>query len=437
MPLRLIEDSWIEEYMRYSQGQESPDLFHMTVALSVLGACLERNVYLDRVRYVIYPNLYTMLVAGSSKCHKGIAIKMGVDKILAKIDDPPLRFAEKVTAARLIQTLAEPHGSFRTGSNHEQAEEDSEEDSDENPIRISDKACAFAIAPEAQVFLGKQDLGGELIAVLTDLYDCLDSWEYGTKTAGRFVLRNVCLNLLAASTPKWLRSSLPEEVTGGGFFARMLFVYQASPRGPEAFPEESAPDNLDELTANLIHDLNIIRSLEGPFQWTPEGRDWFGRWYEQNFYAQDDLAQDDIDFYARWPQQLLKLAMCFSVAESDSLLLEEHHLTQARMFLDLIKRNMSFVERTITTTDLARPMERILGYIKRRASLSRRQLLRYGTNLTSPEGVKAIVQSLEEMGEIACIGTGKEVEYVYTGEKEATVEDAEDESASSLSGGSD
>ena len=44
----------------------------------VTTSALRRHVSLDRVFYRLYPNTYTVLVAGTATCRKSVAMKIGV-----------------------------------------------------------------------------------------------------------------------------------------------------------------------------------------------------------------------------------------------------------------------------------------------------------------------------------------------------------------------
>ncbi len=394
---RTIKDSWIEEYLRYATGQESPELFHASVAISILAAVMERNLALNRKRFILFPNLYMLLIAGSSKCHKSQAIKMGVNYIMDKLDNPPKKFSEKITPERIITFLAE---------NSINAE------GDDTTIRIQERACGYAIAPELQVFLGRKALDSGIILQLTDFYDCPDKWSYETKTSGEFTLHNVCLNFLGASTPKWLRSSLPEDAVGGGFLARTLFIFQSEPRGLVPHPEDAVPDGVDEMEKRLLHDLNLIRSLKGEFEFTPEAKDWYSEWYHAEYKKR--THEDEVDFFARWPQQILKIAMCLSIAEDNELLLTQKHLAHSDTFLNAVEAQMKPVVSTIVTADSELPTQKIAGIIERRGKVTHEEIMKYASRYVNSEGVRVILNTLQEAGEIKGYGSpGKGRYYVY------------------------
>ena len=64
-----------------------------------------------------------------------------------------------------------------------------------------------------------------MLVFLTDLFDCRElPWKYRTKGRGDNTIENLYLNLLAATTPDSLASSLPALAIGGGLTSRILFI---------------------------------------------------------------------------------------------------------------------------------------------------------------------------------------------------------------------
>ena len=75
--------SWIDEYLLYTENQESPPLFHRWCALSTIAATVNRRVWLDRrarngaVYFTTYPGqLSVWLVAGAGRCKKSTAVNI-------------------------------------------------------------------------------------------------------------------------------------------------------------------------------------------------------------------------------------------------------------------------------------------------------------------------------------------------------------------------
>jgi hypothetical protein len=109
---RLCEGGFVGSYLKYTSKQESPVIFHVWTALTVLSAVLRRNVWMDSGGdgtsqtgyYRIYPNIYKVLVSPSGVGRKGTAMKLGV-QILDKsgVEIPNIR--GKITSTRIVSRL--------------------------------------------------------------------------------------------------------------------------------------------------------------------------------------------------------------------------------------------------------------------------------------------------------------------------------------------
>lgn len=343
MNQRKIKDSWLKEYHRYTEGQESPDTFHFWVGLSMIAATLERNVWVDMSYYVLYPNLYVILVSDAAICRRTTAVRMGVD-ILEKQESPPYIFAQKITPEALIRALTS------------QCRIDAEGN-------ILSDSTAFVVAEELSVFLGKEAYASGLIAILTSLYDCKDEWPYETISRGVEIAYNTCVNLIGASSPEWLRLAIPPDSVGGGFTSRIVFVYQYRSDKIIAFPEMT--DVQRTAKENLIHDLSLIRRLGGIFKFSSNAHAWYVKWYKGHRMALMTALATDGELVIRKEGILLKLAMCFSVAEGDKLVIEQRHLEMAHEALEETEKFMPETLRILSSTPMGMDATKVLTIIRK------------------------------------------------------------------------
>ena len=343
MNQRKIKDSWLKEYHRYTEGQESPDTFHFWVGLSMIASTLERNVWIDMGYYVLYPNLYIILVSDAAICRRTTAVRMGV-KILEQQEKPPYIFAQKITPEALIGALCN------------QCKIDAEGN-------ILKDSTAVVVAEELSVFLGKEAYASGLISILTSLYDCGDEWPYETRSRGVEIAYNTCVNMIGASSPEWLRLAIPADAVGGGFTSRIVFVYQYRSEKVIAFPKLTD----EQLTAkeNLIHDLSLIRRLRGTFKFSKDAYAWYVKWYKGHRIALTTSVVTDGELVIRKEGILLKLAMCFSVAESDKLIIEQRHLEMAADALEETEKFMPETLRILSSTSMGMDATKVLTIIRR------------------------------------------------------------------------
>ena len=247
--MRLLPH-WIDAYLEYTAAQESPEAFHRATAYATIAAVLERRVWVDQQFYIVFPNLYTVLVSGSAVCRKTIAANQGVN-LVKKMESPPVLISDDLTTAHLFDELeAAPMMKFGTA--------------------VRRWHCGTVYASELAVFIGSDCVQTGLLAMLIKLYDCED-WKHGRRMYGKRVLPRTCLNVLGCTTPSWMRHILPVEVVGGGFMSRVILVNQATTDRPaNALPQPS--EERKRLEHALVYDLAEIQRLFGEMRFTPDGK---------------------------------------------------------------------------------------------------------------------------------------------------------------------
>jgi len=339
MKQRTIKGSWLEDYMKFTKGQESPEMFHLWVGISVIASALERSVFLNRGYYTLYPNLYVILVADSAICKKTTATNIGV-KLLESLDNAPPIFSQKITPEALISSIC---GECIVDENN----------------NITKNATAIVYGPELSVFLGREAYSSGLVSILTSLYDCPDEWEYETIGRGKDVAYNTCINMLGASTPEWLRLSIPPDAVGGGFTSRVLFVYQFTSN--RIIPHPMLTQEEVDIRERLIEDLNIIRTLRGEFTFTKEAYDFYASWYTDHRLKQ--IAGKD--YTVRKEDTALKLAMIFSVAQGNSLEITKAILEMAIDTLDQNEKFLPEAMRILSSTPVGVYANKVATIIKK------------------------------------------------------------------------
>ena len=373
MNQRKIRDSWLKEYHRYTEGQESPDTFHFWVGLSMIASTLERNVWVDMSYYVLYPNLYIILVSDAAICRRTTAVRIGV-KILEQQEKPPYIFAQKITPEALIGALCNQ----------------CKIDADGNILQDS---TAVVVAEELSVFLGKEAYASGLIASLTSLYDCGDEWPYETRSRGVEIAYNTCVNMIGASSPEWLRLAIPADAVGGGFTSRIVFVYQYRSEKVIAFPKLT--DEQKVAKENLVHDLSLIRRLHGTFKFSKDAHAWYVKWYKGHRMALTNSVITDGELVIRKEGIMLKLAMCFSVAEDDKLVIEQRHLEMAHDVLEETEQFMPETLRILSSTPMGMDATKVLTIIRRyKRGCKHAELQRRVYHSIDADRLKAIIETL-------------------------------------------
>ena len=182
--MRLCEEGMIESYLQYSEFQESPQDFHIWTCISCIAIALGRSCYVDWGSWKVYPNLFVILVGESATTHKSTAIRMGVKQMEKVLGDGIHGTGQKITPEALIKYMKELATTYG-------------------------EAATYLCISELSVLLSGQKIDDALIKAMSDLWDCDDRFEAITVSRGQETVDNVCLNMIAGTTPEWLKNSVP------------------------------------------------------------------------------------------------------------------------------------------------------------------------------------------------------------------------------------
>lgn len=404
---RKAQGNFIEEYINFTKKQESPEDFHRWVAISIIATALGRKVWLDQGYYKIYPNLYIILVGESAIVHKSSAANIG-DRVLREaLGDTINVVSQKISPEAFINYLSKLS-------------------------KKTQRADALMFVSEFATFLGKSHLDPTLMQILTDYYDSPAHRSYTTLTRGVEEIDNICLNMLACTTPDWLKNSLPEESIGGGFYSRLITVNRTESREPNPHPGDNINEDVFFMRNNCINDLKVIQTLQGPFKWSKEAKTLYSTWYCD--YLKRELEESPIQlrgYYGRKGDHLIKVAMIFSAAESSSMIISDWHLGHAMKALQSNEEFMKGVVDKMGTTETGRTLGDIERFVKKYTMLlpddklmgvSHARLLRNFAHKYRADELVPMMDSLSQAGlvEIKRIqGTGKKTTtfYTYIGDK--------------------
>lgn len=291
---RRSEDSFVHEYCKFTERQESPLPFHLWSALTVLSAALGRKCWLKKGYYVLYPNLFTVLVAGSALCRKSTAVNLAWG-LLDGIDST-LIFRGKITPEKLTEDI----------------------EAKQHQIEGSDEIIGpnvLVAASELSVFLTKQSYGEPIIHLLTDLFDCPKEWDAKTKNKNSNLLRNVFVSILAATTPDGVAKGIPESALQEGFASRIMFIYCPSTDRSNAFPELSHDEEALAIRCKTM--LHERAKLQGEFVLSAGAMSLYKEWYNEIYKKSVPKDKRMEGFYGRKHDHVLRLGMLFAGSYGD------------------------------------------------------------------------------------------------------------------------
>lgn len=346
----------------------------MWTGISVIAACLRRKCKFQWGTIDVYPNLYIVLVGPPGRCRKGTAMGVGegfLRELGVKLS------SSSITREALIHQL-------KTSSDkHIDAE---------GKMYLHSSLTIFS--KELTVFLGYNNQ--QLMMDLTDWFDCGDVWEYRTKNMGTDDITGVWVNLIGATTPDLLNSTLPRDAIGGGLTSRMIFVYEQDKDHTELAPFLS-PEEM-ELGTNLLIDLEKIAMLNGTFRATEDYVERFTSWYS----IADSTAPpfDDYRFapyFERKPTHLWKLSMIMNAARTSSMILDSCDFDRALSLLTATEVKMPQTFSGYGKNRDADILTRVMNIIGRRKEISVEELQQIVYLDADSRTLDSVLQTLELM----------------------------------------
>jgi hypothetical protein len=285
--------------------------------------------------------MYVVLVGPSGRCRKGTAMNQG----MFFLREMGIKLAaESITREALIRELKQ---------------------SNDTQVNINSgdmflHASLTIYSQELTVFLGYNNQA--LMADLTDWYDCRDTWTYRTKNMGTDEIIGVWVNLIGATTPDLLQTTLPRDAIGGGLTSRMIFVFEQKKWRTVATPFLSKEER--ELQKQLVQDLEKISMMAGEFTVTDSFIDTYVPWYIS--YSEGSPPFEDYRFsgyFERRPTHLLKLCMICSASRTSSMEIDKCDFEKALSILTLTEKKMPYTFSGVGKSNTADIMQRVSSII--------------------------------------------------------------------------
>lgn len=376
MPRKL--DNWLDAYLEYTWNSEPPELFHVWTAISTVAAALQRKCVLHWGKLNFYPNMYIVLVAPSGKARKGTAMAYGQD-FLSRLEVKMA--AESITREALVREIMNAYIT----------------EIDPATGAMTFHSSLTIYAPELVVFLGYNQQ--QLMMDLTDWYDCGHGpdgkWTYRTKHQGVDEITGVWVNLIGATTPDLLRSSLSLDAVGGGLTSRIIFVYEEDKR--KSCPVLFLTDEERQLEEDLYYDLEHIHLMKGQFKPSSTFIDLWVDWYVK----QDEKDFDEshlMPYRERRPVHIMKLSMILNACRTDDMVVTEVDLSRAIGLLEKTEVNMSRTFSGIGKAQHAEILGKVMGDLGLAGEISKADLMRRYKYDVDDRVMELIIESLRSMG---------------------------------------
>jgi hypothetical protein len=364
-------ENWIKSFIEWvSPRSEAPENYIMWTALFTLATAVRRRVFIGE-KYLggwrCYPHLYILFV-GPPGMRKTVTIAKAQDLLdqVGSLKAAPTNTSQAALSVRMLE--ADEHAIYIVGEEF------------------------------GDLFLKS---GTEMYEFLTSAFDAKRRLEVATIARGTEYLENPCINMLAGTTPKWISENMPESVIGGGFAARVLFIYEDTLRQKKFFYNEEGVDftaieqQRQELATDLVH---IANNLTGEFSLTKEAQGFLEHWYQE--HEPKKMHPKVRGYYARKHVHLLKLMMTIHLSYSDELELNLEDAHKALALLNLIEPKLLTVFEGIGKNQYTFDMNDILEYITKNKPVSKKALLRQFMSVATPNLLLELIGGLISMNRI-------------------------------------
>lgn len=343
-PRRL--DDWMRGFLAYSSYGEAPLKTLFWTGISTVAGALRRRVWIDQKYFQWTPCFYVILVAPPGVISKSTTANIGIN-LLREV--PGIKFGpDVVTWQALIESMGNANESAYC------------EATDSYHAMSAITICS----DEFGTFLDPSDRA--MVDALVSLWDGKQGvFTKVTKSSGNDKVENPWINIIACTTPEWIKGNFPEYMIGGGFTSRCIFVFAEKKRQLVAYPKEVAPADFEEQRANLIHDLEQISLMIGEYTLTDAALKWGTEWYARH-WDNRPAHLDDARFggyIARKQTHMHKLAMVLSAARSNALIIEQDSLEMAAEFITALEIDMPRVFETIGMNDKTRSMSDLVRIV--------------------------------------------------------------------------
>lgn len=353
---RKLED-WLQTFVDYTDHMEAPRLMRSWSGISAVASALRRKVWIDQDQFIWTPSLYIIFVGPPGVITKSTTTDLS-SSLLRELPSGLVRFGpNNITWQALATSFAGASESF------------------EYP------AGEGAWHPMSAITLVSRELGSllnpkdqDLVNLFIELYDGAKVYEKVTKMSGTDVVECPWINMLGATTPSWIADNVPRSALGGGLVSRCIFLYGDTKEKFVAYPSDAIKNKEAHRAVReaLIQDLeHIAVNMVGPFELTPEAKNWGRDWYEKLWTNAKSHYNDDklMGYISRKQTHMHKLAMVLSAAKKDELLLTLDDMQFADAMLTAIEGSLDQVFAQIGRTDQSVQAARFIGLIRARGKV--------------------------------------------------------------------
>lgn len=361
----------IDKWRYIMKDSTSPDSFIDMSFYFLIGACLQRRVWIGASHHPIYAGQYLILVGEPGvgkglqiheinnmlsyhelgKEHKTVLMENNTERVNKEQIDEELQEilrdagegtklkkkkknllipigANCTTYEKLVDSL---EGAYRTHLYRTINEEGKEV-----VKRYTHNSLAFCLSELESLFSKNTD---KLVAFFTEIWDG-EPYKYETKHCGENSIPRPCISFYAGTNPQFMEEAFNSKLIGKGFTARVLFVYEATKRFERfAFPERN--EQQQKYIIDILNRIPKLAKLYGQVTYTEEAFEYLRYFFEEiHPKARINKSPRLFPYYERKKMHAQKLAMAIHFAESDDMVIQKETCEEAVEILGRLEQRM-------------------------------------------------------------------------------------------------
>jgi hypothetical protein len=373
--------NFISTLVEHLDSAESPNSYITWAGLATISAILRDNVYFQFKYDKIYPNIYVVIVAGSSATRK----------------DMPVRIAERLTRDIANTKIISGRTSIQAVMKNL-----SENYTNDKGHRLKG-ASGLLLSKELSDLIVDDPVA---MKIITDWYDCHDHWDNNLISSGVSKLENVCVTILSASNDVLFQDVFKNSEIYGGLLARSFIVTETRRKRKNS----RMYDQLDKtnLYPLLVEHLRELAKCKGEINLTDEARACYDAWY----LSIEDDAFDRAGVIARMHTGVLKVGILLAAARSDfKMTVKQSDVEKAIDMCTGLIKNYKQITVVSGKSELANPMNLILAeLLKEKEHVVQRRIL-----------IQRLLGSIDSQMLDKCVETLVDAEYMRVTQKQGAV----------------
>ncbi len=371
----------LSDFWEYCSCYEIPRNYALWSAVGLLGAVVNRKIYLYQGDILINATEFIVLVG-----------PQGNGKSTA------MRFAKNVFVKACPNINLGPSQQSREDIVKFMSSEDCMNYYDDAKGQKVEYRPYHFFINEFKNFVSYNPAG--MIAFLTDIYD-EEVFKASTIKRGLEDVVHPAVNILACENPDWMIKNLKNDTISGGFSRRINFIYvldRVEPR-PRPFVTPKARAAIERVLAHCIR----IKDFCGEVVWSKEAEIYYDKWYITN---RSITATDSImaGYYQTKHIQMLKVCMLLLASEycpKPSLLLTVPIIERALALMEAVETNLPKLFVSAGRNELAAPQQKILDLIEAHGGMmAEREILKLTSKDLSPSEQIAVLGHLKQTQEL-------------------------------------